>query len=529
MSQHASAQKLRPQAPSWGERKPTSTGSSSSAVGGSLSKMQGSPGRVVPCNPVDESESARDRKMDYIADKMGTLEEMMIRQTAKEPANSEVKERQSADGPYDPHAGNYKALYEEEQRHKQGMILRLQQEEKDHARTRFEREEVQRENAGMNQGLVSAKDDIDRTERLYEHFMQELESKKKQILELTDDKDKLSRENSSLISEKSDWQQRLQDEKEDKECQMREMAAELNSEKVRRQALEKQNDIVTKRHLESRSLSEQQFAQEVQAETKRADNAEKELRSANFAKTAQQQERLELQENLHEMREEHRIARDVIEKSELEKQDIAHQLEKSELEKQDIAYQLDAAQQQVEEIRKSERRERTRQVEQLKLEEQGKVDEAWSRLQVAQAELDGKEQDLRQQKACLTSSEQALEQHRKELEHHMLENRDQSKKLTVVDKENKRLGGVVQDQKVLLWECESLTRQDRNAGKLMTPGEAARILKCRDDSFASENSKLQVKVATYEGLIEDIEQDLRDTKAENDHLKQVVNGRAGAR
>jgi len=50
-----------------------------------------------------------------------------------------------------------------------------------------------------------------------------------------------------------------------------------------------------------------------------------------------------------------------------------------------------------------------------------------------------------------------------------------------------------------------------------------------DDSLASKNSRLQVSLATYEGLIQDIEQELREYKAENDRLKRVVNGRARTR
>lgn len=409
--------------------------------------MHGSPGRPaskieVPCGRVDpELDHQRDKKVDLMVAKVGTLEEMLRQNTAK-ASLSEAKDSHCVDGD----SQFFRTRYEE-------TASRLRREELAHFQTRSERDAVHKLKDGMDQ-----------------LFKADIACKTAEVKELSEEKAALTRAKEKLSRDNADLQRRLQDE------------------------------------------------QEETTESKRAD----------------QEKSRELQEQLRRMREENR---------------------RNEAEKHDIAYQLEYLQKQMEEMRQDFKR----QVEQLKLDEHSKFGEVCSQLQVAQDECDRKAGEvliLEQQKEKQRAQQQQqhmqqLEQQqatfleerrqndaaelqrergsceqlfRQQLEQQQADLRDQCVKLSVADKENKRLGGVVQDQKVLLWDCESQVRQDRNASKLLAPGEAARILKFREESFACQNAKLHIDLAKRDGLIEDMEQALRDFKTENDRLKQVVTG-----
>lgn len=78
--------------------------------------------------------------------------------------------------------------------------------------------------------------------------------------------------------------------------------------------------------------------------------------------------------------------------------------------------------------------------------------------------------------------------------------KDRSRKMSVEhDKENQKLHEAVKCQKATIWDLESQLRQERGACALLSPAEAARILKVREDALIQDNNSLNIEL----GLVKD--------------------------
>merc|ERR1719333_454097 len=84
---------------------------------------------------------------------------------------------------------------------------------------------------------------------------------------------------------------------------------------------------------------------------------------------------------------------------------------------------------------------------------------------------------------------EAKAQHDKQIYNLKLEHEKEVAKIQSVQRREKV------DFKDLIWKLESQLKLDRNAQALLTPGEAARILRVREDTTSARNVELEFEIA----------------------------------
>jgi DNA repair exonuclease SbcCD ATPase subunit len=160
-------------------------------------------------------------------------------------------------------------------------------------------------------------------------------------------------------------------------------------------------------------------------------------------------------------------------------------------------------------------------VSQAKRHRNEEVVELQNKIIEATAQRDTFNMDMEQAILAKDRAEQVLAEERQEFQISKLRNEDLKKQLERVDKErsrkmsvehdkeNQKLQETVKCQKAFIWGLESELRQERGACALLTPTEAARILKVREDSLIQDNNHLNIELS----LVKDELQRLKGGKA----------------
>jgi len=124
------------------------------------------------------------------------------------------------------------------------------------------------------------------------------------------------------------------------------------------------------------------------------------------------------------------------------------------------------------------------------LEVEGQIESFKTDAEHAILQKDRAEQVLAEERQEFQISKQQLTQMKKELERIDTDRRRHSS----YDKENHRLQETLKHQKSMIGDLESQLKQERTAANLLSPSEAARILKVRDDQLIHDNNELNIEL-----------------------------------
>lgn len=207
-------------------------------------------------------------------------------------------------------------------------------------------------------------------------------------------------------------------------------------------------------------------------------------------------------------------------------QQQVHQLKK---EQEGVMYQRAQSQQQIHQLENEREAGERHRIELQKQIEASKLHGERERrdFEARERELQTREHDfLRQKSEAEVSLQEAEKKTMQEIEQRAAELREQKPRLVAAEKEVKRLQGVVQEQKLLLWKCESIHKAEISAQQIVSPGEAQKILRCREESAARERNKLTAellekaeKVACLEGCVGNVLRFLEERHIRVEELK----------
>lgn len=143
--------------------------------------------------------------------------------------------------------------------------------------------------------------------------------------------------------------------------------------------------------------------------------------------------------------------------------------------------------------------------------------EAARELAAAEARWAAKEKELQEELRMQAIVQDGLKQetYRAQVQLKDLE----EKRSLSLDREVKRLNQVVHDQKALLWKSESVHRQLVENQSFCSPGEAQKILKCREDSNARAVSRLNIELMQKDSDIEDLQRHVAELEAALQHRR----------
>jgi len=126
------------------------------------------------------------------------------------------------------------------------------------------------------------------------------------------------------------------------------------------------------------------------------------------------------------------------------------------------------------------------------MEAEGQVQTMSKDIEQATCQKERAEQLLAEERQEFQINKNRIDDLKKQLER---VDKERSRKMSVEhDKENQKLHETVKCQKSTIWDLESQLRQERGAGALLSPQEAARILKVREDALIQDNNKLNMEL-----------------------------------
>jgi len=108
-------------------------------------------------------------------------------------------------------------------------------------------------------------------------------------------------------------------------------------------------------------------------------------------------------------------------------------------------------------------------------------------MQQLKADIDREKRTVKED--CISIEIEAKAQHDKQIYNLKLEHEKEVAKIQSVQRREKV------DFKDLIWKLESQLKLDRNAQVLLTPGEAAKILRVREDTTSARNVELEFEIA----------------------------------
>lgn len=127
-----------------------------------------------------------------------------------------------------------------------------------------------------------------------------------------------------------------------------------------------------------------------------------------------------------------------------------------------------------------------------------------NRLLEAEGQIDSYKREAEQSTTLKERAEQVLAEERQEFQISKLRITDMKKELERLDtdrrrhsshdKENQRMQETLKHQKAMIGDLESQLKLERTAAHLLSPAEAARILKVREDHLIQDNNQLNIEL-----------------------------------
>lgn len=502
---------------------------------GGVSNTFSSPGRTsrntskdqisVGCYRVTERDEERDRQISETnvevknaAQRLQTIEELL-----KNNGLQHVENTAESDG------ATLQAALAREQILLQEKQNELEEEKASHEVTRARLEEVTHQATSQAEEIkrahICSEEHASNLQRIMNDAAEDQQLRNKEINSLKAEKEELKREKENMLREDANKQEEIRNLK--RELKERGSRADVDKRKYESQSADQ-----LERHNESRRQADLQHQQELSAETRRVNKAERDKR--------------DLEEKLRVVQEQHRM-RDEQHNAKME--DVMFQFSQSQERIQQLEMELQAGERQRTELReqqrelqtckallereRSETQARARDTE-LRVQEfdarEHQLQTRERQLQVSQQEAHRAQQEVeraRQEQNRLRDEQDAIETQRsQELERRAAEFQQQKPRLAAAEKEVKRLQVVVQEQKLLLWKCQSVHKQEMSSQQTLSPGEAQRIFKCREESVARKCSQLTSElldkaewIASLEGCVGNVLRFLEERHIRVEDLK----------